>query len=347
MPSTLPADRSSVSDSRAIRIVGLGASAGGLEPLVQFLAHVPPRSAMAYIVVQHLDPTHKPLLSELLRRSTTMPVIDAAEGMIVRADTVYVIPPDRELTVKEGVLHVRHPDQPRGLRLPIDILFSSLARDQGERAVGVVLSGMGSDGTLGLTAIRSQGGLTLAQSPESALFDAMPKSAIAAGCVDIVAPPSDLPRRIAFVAAPRADMPETAPAGAGDSRARSLNAILALLHERSRHDLSQYKPNTLLRRIERRIAVHGLATMEDYAGAWTTEPGRCTASSHRGGRSARQLGTLRSHWPCQVGAGTARAAGTSWTPAGHARQLEGLNLGTGAAPKSRRAFTSPLSTPDA
>ena len=187
-------------DPGTTRVVGLGASAGGLEALEQFLASVPAGSGLAYVVVQHLDPTHKAMLVELLQRATAMPVREAAESMRVEPDAVYVIPPNSELSVVRGLLHLAQPSQPRGMRLPIDVLFCSLAREQGERAIGVVLSGMGSDGTLGLQAIKAQGGLTLAQQPESAQFDSMPESAIAAGCVDIVAPPGELPRAILRVA---------------------------------------------------------------------------------------------------------------------------------------------------
>ena len=249
------------------RIVGLGASAGGLEVLAQFLAHVPAASGLAYVVVQHLDPTHKAMLAELLQRGCAMPVREATEAMRVEPDVVYVIPPNTELTVAGDLLHLAHPTQPRGLRLPIDVLFGSLARDQGERAVGVVLSGMGSDGTLGLQAIRIRGGLTLAQSPESAPFDSMPRSAIAAGVVDIVALPAEMPARILRITAsqPPSAAPHPAGAPANDSPGpHPLTTILALLRERSKHDLSLYKPSTLTRRIERRVAVHGLASVADY-----------------------------------------------------------------------------------
>ena len=247
------------------RIVGLGASAGGLEVLEQFLAHVPAASGLAYVVVQHLDPTHKAMLVELLQRATTMPVHEAAQGMRVEPDTVYVIPPNSELTVTHGALHLALPLQPRGMRLPIDVLFSSLARDQGESAIGVVLSGLGSDGTIGLQAIKSQGGLTLAQQPESAQFDSMPHSAIAAGAADIVALPTEMPQRILLVAAQR-QAASWLPVTEDDSRSRSLNTILGLLHDRCKHDLSLYKPSTLTRRIERRVGVHGLGTMAAYEG---------------------------------------------------------------------------------
>jgi two-component system CheB/CheR fusion protein len=247
----------------ATRIVGLGASAGGLAPLEEFLGHVPAASGLAYVVVQHMDPTHKAMLSELLQRATAMPVREATESMRIEPDCVYVIPPNAELSVIGGALHLSDPAQPRGRRLPVDVLFSSLARDQGERAIGVVLSGMGSDGTLGLQSIKTRGGLTLAQQPESAQFDSMPKSAVAAGCVDIVAPPTDLPGRILSVVASAAST-SGQPSGGADHSSTALSTILALLHERTKHDLTLYKPSTLMRRIERRMAVHRLDTMIAY-----------------------------------------------------------------------------------
>jgi two-component system CheB/CheR fusion protein len=247
----------------AVRAVGLGASAGGLIVLEQFLSHVPPLSGLAYVVVQHLDPTQKAMLVELLQRSTSMDVLEATDTMRLEPDTVYVIPPNKELTVAGGLLHLSEPVQPRGMRLPIDLFFSSLARDQGERSMGVVLSGMGSDGTLGLQAIKSQGGLTLAQLPESAQFDSMPKSAIAAGCVDIIGLASELPDRIVRIIEESSDTSLLQTDG-GDGGGKALGSILQLLKERSKHDLSDYKPSTLRRRIQRRLGVHGLTTHDAY-----------------------------------------------------------------------------------
>jgi two-component system, chemotaxis family, CheB/CheR fusion protein len=245
------------------RVVGLGASAGGLEALQQFLGNVPPASGLAYIVVQHLDPTHKAMLTELLQRSTAMPVREATGSMRVIPDAVFVIPPSTELTLVGGRLHLTEPAQPRGRRLPIDVLFSSLARDQGERAIGVVLSGMGSDGTVGLQAIKGAGGLTFAQEPASAQFDSMPKSAIDAGACDIVAAAEELPHRILLVAAKH---PVTAlgSAATDEDSDHSLNVILGLLRERSKHDLTLYKITTVKRRIERRMSVHGRDTLTGY-----------------------------------------------------------------------------------
>ncbi len=251
-----------------MRVVGLGASAGGLEPLQQFLSGVPPSSGFAYVVVQHMDPTHKAMLGELLQRSTSMPVREAAEAQPIEADTVFVIQPNSELTLLRGALHLTEPSQPRGQRLPIDRLFSSLARELGDRAIGVVLSGMGSDGTLGLQAIKSQGGLTLAQQPESAQFDSMPRSAIATGSVDIVALPADMPMRVLAVTGTQ---PSTG-AGSAEHAMTALDTVLDLLRERTRHDLAPYKSNTLVRRIARRMAVHGLSSMAGYAGYLQENP---------------------------------------------------------------------------
>jgi two-component system CheB/CheR fusion protein len=235
---------------------------------------VPAPSGLAYVVVQHLDPTHKAMLSELLQRSTSMPVREAVASQRVEPDAVYVIPPNTELTISEGLLHLAEPSEPRGLRLPIDVLFCSLARDQGARAIGVVLSGMGSDGTLGLQAIKTQGGLTLAQEPGSAQFDSMPRSAIAAGAADVVALAGELPERILRVTGPPPAAPPgaTSEAEAADDAGGGLDAILELLRGRSRHDLAQYKPSTLRRRIERRMAIHGLATLASYAAFLTANP---------------------------------------------------------------------------
>jgi two-component system CheB/CheR fusion protein len=255
----------------ATRIVGIGASAGGLEALEQFFRQIPAKSGLAYIVVQHLDPTQKAMLAELLQRVTAMPVREAKTKMPVAPNCVYVIPPNTELRVVNDVLNLERPLEPRGLRLPVNVLFSSLASAQGERAIAVVLSGMGSDGTLGLQAIKAMGGLTMVQRPDTAQFDAMPKSAIASGCADIVAPPAELPNRIlAYIE----QVPDSASAAEEkddeeeDESAEStepLHVIIKLLQQRTGHDFSRYKQNTLHRRIARRMAIHASATLTAYA----------------------------------------------------------------------------------
>ena len=255
-----------------VRIVGIGASAGGLPALEQFLSNVPPHSGLAYVVVQHLDPTLKAVLAELLQRATTLPVREVVARMPVEPDCVYVIAPNTELSVSGGLLQLAKPSEPRGMRLPINVLFSSLARDQGASAIGVVLSGMGSDGTPGLQAIKAVGGLCVVQEPDSAQFDSMPRSAIAAECADIVDVPAAMPARILALTSldhPTAaanDVPALAAAPALDvSPAQALQDIFQLLLQRTRHDFSLYKPSTVHRRIGRRLAIHGLATLADYA----------------------------------------------------------------------------------
>jgi two-component system, chemotaxis family, CheB/CheR fusion protein len=249
----------------APRIVGLGASAGGLVALEQFLAHTPANSGLAYIVVQHLDPTQKALLPELLQRATSMVVREARDGMRIERDCVYVIPSDAELTVTGSRLRVASPHERRGMRLPINILFSSMASVLGERSIAVVLSGMGADGTLGLQAIKAVGGLTLVQDPGSAQFDSMPKSAITAGCADIVAPVVELPARILdCVAGMR--RPTSGPDDSAGTEPESTvrQRLLSLLQQRTGHDFSLYKDNTLNRRIERRMAIHAISSTNEY-----------------------------------------------------------------------------------
>lgn len=234
--------------------MGIGASAGGLIALDEFFKHVDVQSGMAYIVVQHLDPTKKALLPELLQRATTMPVQQARHNVRVKPNKVYVIPPDCELTVLNGKLQLAHSAQARGLRLPINVLFDALASSYGDKSIAVVMSGMGSDSTLGLQAIKRNGGLTLVQDPNSAQYDSMPRSAVDTGCVDVVAPSNELPSRIAAALKDPSQQDNTA----------NMNAILRLLQTHTRHDFSSYKSSTLLRRIDRRISVHGLGSMADY-----------------------------------------------------------------------------------
>jgi chemotaxis response regulator CheB len=164
--------------------------------LEQFLRHVPEKSGLAFVIVQHLDPTHKGLLPELLQRATAMPVHQVKDRTPVKPDCVYVIPPNYDMSILHGVLHLFKPTAPRGLRLPIDFFFRSLAEDQQERSIGVILSGMGSDGTLGLRAIKEKAGLALAQDPASAKFDSMPRNVINAGLADLVAPVEELPAKL-------------------------------------------------------------------------------------------------------------------------------------------------------
>ncbi|MBT9457982.1 MAG: PAS domain-containing protein [Burkholderiaceae bacterium] len=263
--------------ARVSLFVGLGASAGGLDALEQFVARLPPRSGMAFVVVTHMDPTQPALLAQLLQRVCALPVAEAVEGLHIAADHVYVIPPNKELTVVAGCLRLAPHQQRRGQRLPVDLLFESLALDQRERAAGVVLSGMGSDGSLGVQAIKRAGGLVLAQQPDSAQFDAMPGSAIRTGCVDRVGTPAQL--AVHLLALAGAGAPAPAPSIedehlSGDPDA--LQGILALLNSAGRHDFSLYKRRTLARRIERRMGVHKLHGLAAYEALLRGSPQECS-----------------------------------------------------------------------
>ena len=183
-----PAD----SKSSKFPIVGIGASAGGLEALEQFLANVPDNSGMAYVVVQHLDPTQKGMLPELLQRVSKMKVFQVKDRMKIKPNFVYVIPPNKSMSLLNGILHLFDPFEARGLRLPIDFFLRSLADDQKEFAIGIILSGMGSDGSSGVKAIKENNGVVLVQEPETAKFDSMPRNAINSVLVDIVAPADNL-----------------------------------------------------------------------------------------------------------------------------------------------------------
>ena len=244
-------------------IVGLGASAGGLEALDQFLQHVPEQSGLAFVIVQHLDPTHKGLMSELLQRATRMRVIQVKDRTPVRPDCVYVIPPNKDMSILHGVLHLLAPSAPRGLRLPIDFFFRSLAQDQQEHSVGVILSGMGSDGTLGLRAIKERAGVVLVQEPATAKFDSMPRSAINAGLADIVAPVEELPEKILSYLQ-RTPLIARTEAALEDKTQSSLEKVVILLRTHSGNDFSCYKRNTLYRRIERRMGIHQITKMAGY-----------------------------------------------------------------------------------
>ncbi|HWR90775.1 MAG TPA: chemotaxis protein CheB, partial [Desulfobacterales bacterium] len=244
-------------------IVGIGASAGGLEALEQFLKHVPEGSGMAFVIVQHLDPTHKGIMVELLQRATHMPVVQVRDRQKVAPDRVYVIPPNKDLSILHGVLHLLNPAAPRGLRLPIDFFFRSLADDCQTRCIGVILSGMGSDGTLGLRAIKEKAGVVFVQAPASAKFDSMPRSAIDAGLADVVAPAEEMPRRIIdyLKHAPLADKPDPS----RESKTQSaLEKVFILLRTQTGHDFSLYKKSTIYRRVERRMGLHQIGKIATY-----------------------------------------------------------------------------------
>ncbi len=243
-------------------IVGIGASAGGLEALEQFFGNMPKDSGMAFVVIQHLDPNHVGIMPELLQRITPMKVLQASDRLKVKPNHLYVIPPNKSMSLFNGSLHLFDPVESRGLRLPIDIFFRSLAIDMEAKSIGIILSGMGSDGTLGLKAIKEKNGIVLVQSPDSAKFDGMPYSATEAVIADIVAPAEELPAKlIAFLKF----IPSVIIDTEIDSKSKSnLDKIIILLREQSGHDFSLYKKSTLFRRIERRKGVHQIDKLQHY-----------------------------------------------------------------------------------
>jgi len=245
-------------------IVAIGASAGGLDALEQFLTNMPADTGMAFVLVQHLDPTHKSILVDLVNRYTPMKVFEVQDGMRVEPNCAYIIPPNRDMAILHRTLQLIEPTAPRGLRLPIDYFFRSFAQDQEERAICIVLSGTGTDGTLGLKAIKEQGGMAMVQEPESAKYDGMPRSAIATGLVDFVLPADKMMNQlIAFLQHPFVPGAKEAAAPVPKS-IDDLQKIYILLRDQTGHDFSSYKPNTIVRRIERRMTVNQIERIGDY-----------------------------------------------------------------------------------
>jgi PAS domain S-box-containing protein len=244
-------------------IVGIGASAGGLEALELFLKNVPENSGMAFVIVQHMDPIHKGMMADLLQRITRMKVMQVKDLTCVQPDCVYVIPPNADMSILHGVLHLIDPVAPHGLRLPIDFFLRSLAEDAEARSIGVILSGMGSDGTLGLKFIKGKAGVAFVQDPASAKFDGMPRSAIDAGLADIVAPAEALPAKIVAYLRhiPLIVKPALAVKDQGSS---AFEKIVILLRGQTGHDFSLYKKNTAYRRIERRMSIHQIDQIGSY-----------------------------------------------------------------------------------
>jgi two-component system CheB/CheR fusion protein len=219
-------------------IVGIGASAGGLEALQQFFTNVPSDCNMAFVVIQHLAPDHKGILPELIQRITMMTVVQVTDNLHVRPDHVYVIPPNKSMSLLNGVLHLFEPIEKRGLRLPIDIFFRSLADDQKENSIGIILSGMGSDGSLGLKAIKEKNGIVMVQDPITANFNGMPESAIGSVKVDIIAEASELPAKLISLLQ---FMPAISPTiEIDDSHKSNIDKIIILMRAKTGHDFSFY-----------------------------------------------------------------------------------------------------------
>jgi two-component system CheB/CheR fusion protein len=276
-PSTPPSDDDCVQSQITFPVVGIGASAGGLQALLRFFENMPAKNGMAFVVVLHLSPDHESSADAIIRRATRMPVIQVTQPVLIEREHVYVIAPNLQLAMIDGFLSLSHLDRPRGAHVAIDIFFRTLAEVHGERAVAIVLSGTGSDGAVGLTRIKEQGGVTIVQSPGDAEHDGMPLAALRTGAVDFELPVTDMPqklielwenaRNITLPASGDGEAPIahlSAPECA-ESAEEALRAIITGLRHNSGHDFQHYKRATVLRRIERRMQVRATPTLTAYS----------------------------------------------------------------------------------
>jgi len=267
-----PGARSEPGAAPKLLVVGLGASAGGIQALRTFFSHVPADSGSAYVVILHLSPDHDSKLAEVLQTSTSIPVTQVTHPVPIEPNHVYVVPPNRRLDITEGTLTLSEMTQREHRRSPVDIFFRALADAYGTRSVCAILSGTGPNGSAGLKRVKEYGGLVLAQSPDEAAYDDMPNNAIATGLVDIVVRAAEMPARIAeFYGRLRTHV---APAPGMDvtDEADALREVMTLLRVRTGHDFANYKSGTLLRRLQRRLNVVGLSTVSEYARLVRDEP---------------------------------------------------------------------------
>jgi two-component system CheB/CheR fusion protein len=264
--TTSEAPETVVKPDEGFPIVGIGASAGGLAAFEAFFSGMPADTdpGMAFVLVQHLAPDHKSVLTELIQRYTRMRVIEVEDGMVVQPNCTYIIPPNRDMAFLNGTLQLMEPAAPRGQRLPIDFFFRSLAQDQHERAICIVLSGTGSDGAQGVRAVKGEGGMVMAQNPGSTEFDGMPRSAIATGLVDYELPPAEMPAQIIAYVDHAFGKPPLAATPPAPKSENALKKTFVLLRAQTGHDFSLYKPSTIQRRIERRMAVNQIDSIAEY-----------------------------------------------------------------------------------
>ncbi len=253
------------SDAR-FPIVTLGASAGGLAAFEEFFGawQAEPDMAAAFVVVQHLSPDHPSVLADLIKRVTWLSVFEVTDGVVIRPNCVYVIPPNYDLAALNGGLQLLEPVAARGQRMAIDYFFRSLAQDQGDRVIAIILSGTGSDGTMGIRAVKAEGGMVMTQEPTSAAFDGMPRSAIATGMTDFVLPPAEMPREILAFLRHESSRPASVLVESLQGKRVILQKVFVLLRSHTGHDFSQYKASTIARRVARRMAVHRVQAEEDY-----------------------------------------------------------------------------------
>ena len=245
-------------------IVGIGASAGGLEALETFFKSMPEGSGMSFVVIVHLDPHHASILPELLQRLTSLSVIAITDDTKVQPNSIYVIPPNHNLSILNGKLQLLNFPEPRTGNLPIDVFFSALAQDQGENAVAIILSGTGSDGSQGLKEIKAENGLVISQDELSAKYGGMPHNAIATEMVDFVLSPEQMPEKLIQYSRQSNHSEFIAGENETSNLHDTLKKIILLIYDNTGHDFSLYKKNTLFRRIERRMYIHHLKNIDNY-----------------------------------------------------------------------------------
>jgi len=257
-------------------VAGIGASAGGIEACSELLRQLSPDTGIAFVIVQHLDPKHESILTDLLAKTTKMPVKEVRDGMRLEPNQVYVIPPNATMAVSGRSLKISPRDEGTGTHMPIDHFMRSLADQKGNRAIGIILSGFGSDGTLGMAEIQAQGGVTFAQDEQSAKYDAMPRSVIAAGCVDYVLPPKGIAAELARISNHPYVAPQF-PRQSEGTESAGLDAIFQLLRRSTGLDFTHYRQTTILRRIQRRMVVHKIDKLADYVKYIQTNPSEIKA----------------------------------------------------------------------
>src|ERR1035437_1313161 len=273
------APREDVPPRPVVPVAGIGASAGGLEVFKSLLADLPADTGLAIVFVQHFDPKHHSMLAEILARATAMPVSEAADGMPVEANHVYVIPANADLTMAQGVLRLTPRSQSPGLHMPVDRFLRSLADECGSGAIGVILSGSGSDGSAGIEAVKAAGGVTFAQDRATAEFATMPQAAAATGCVDFILPPKGIAAELVrigrhpYVAAAASAVEERTPAGDEER----FGAILTLLRGATGIDFSLYRDTMVKRRILRRLALRNIDGLAEYSKRLENDSGELAA----------------------------------------------------------------------
>ncbi len=263
--------------NRPTFVVGIGASAGGLKPIEDFFDHMPIATGMAFVIVQHLSPDFKSLMDELLARHTDMAIHKVSNGVQIEANSIYLIPPEKNMVMSDGKLLLTDKESERSLNLPIDIFFRSLAKDAGENTVAIILSGTGSDGSRGIKDVREAGGLIVVQNIETAGFDGMPRAAIGTGVVDLICPPSEMPDQlIAYVNnGDRSAVQQSEFPGDGNHDESTLLRVFRLFRQRHNVDFSLYKPATINRRLERRVRMSGIPSLEEYVNFVESDQEEC------------------------------------------------------------------------